>query len=750
MKRDILGVVTIGVVVIVFFARLFSPEPQLIVTPDFGRSDAWHFSFATKFALAQSLKREELPLWEPRMGMGLPLVAEGQVGALFLPNLVLFTVIQNPVVAYNATYVALFLIVGWGMYGWLRVIGCSRLASLFGAVTVVFSGQTIPRLPHHTLLESLSMTPLVLALGHVVLTKTSGIWISIFAIALSQQLFTGSPQPVLLALLMIGIYTIASRGSIGRLAIGILLGIGLAAIQIVPSAEMLRESTSPGGFSPDEASYYSFPLVHLKTLVSPFALGNPKLGTYPPFTAFDGSIFWENNLFIGWLPIVLLVFGLRKWSAATLLLSFLLMLGKHSPLYLLYSVWPLNLMRVPSRFAWVFLLVMVTAASWAMTRVTAGKTWVRMLAAMLIAVHGYQLMTTWWNYHAIKPARDWLTATPFMERIKDANGPIRTIGAEATHNAWFLTEGWRGNLDRYQFLTNALAPNSNLYWDIRQTDVYAGRFLKRPSLVESLLGSEIKLSESVATISAQGKRLLDMYHAEVIVSSLPLDMETPLAAWAATTSAGIPITAYRNPDALPRAYLTTQTVVAPTLTKAAEALAHPSFIPGNSVLVHDESRTLQRDIKPRRKDLFDSHSSPPQAAGYSGKVRDESHRINEKGGGSVAITNERPSRVVMRANVTAETAILVFGDTYYPGWQATVDGQPAEIFPVNIKERGIRLTKGAHTIVWEYHPKSVQLGAWISLLSAALIVGYLVWHAGIRTHRAVPAPSPHFSHSRDR
>ena len=141
MKRDILALFTIASLIIIFFFRLFWPEPSLIVTPDFGRSDAWHFSFATKLALSESLKRGQLPLWEPRLGGGFPLFAEGQVGALFLPNFILFKIISNPVVAYNATYIALFLILGWGMYAWLRVIGCSRIASLFGAITIVFSGQ---------------------------------------------------------------------------------------------------------------------------------------------------------------------------------------------------------------------------------------------------------------------------------------------------------------------------------------------------------------------------------------------------------------------------------------------------------------------------------------------------------------------------------------------------------------------------------------------------------------------------------
>lgn len=698
MKRDILALSAIASLVIIFFFRLFWPEPRLIVTPDFGRSDAWHFSFATKLALSESLKRGQLPLWEPRLGGGFPLFAEGQVGALFLPNLILLKTIHDPIIAYNATYVVLFLILGWGMYAWLRVIGCSRIASLFGAITIVFSGQTIPRLPHHTLLESLSMTPLVLALAHQVLTKKHLFWISLFAFALSQQLFTGSPQPVLLTLLMVGIYAVFTRGSLARLTLGVALGVGLAAIQLLPSAEMLRESASPGGFSPEEASYYSFPLVHLKTLVSPFILGNPKFGTYPPFTTFDGSIFWENNVFIGWLPVALFFLGLRKsrltiFFGVTILASFLLMLGQHSPLYLLYSVWPLNLFRVPSRFAWIFVITLIGLASTRLSKLSPRVT------ILLIAVQTVWLMTTWWDYHAIQPANQWLTPTPFINTLQVSQGSIRTMGSERIHNSYFLKNGWDGNLDQFQFLRNILAPNSNLYWNIRQTDVYAGRFLKRPSLVESLLGSEIKFSDAVATISAQGKRLLDLYHAATIVSALPLDLKEPLPTIQSTTNSALTITAYQNPEALPRAYLASQTIVATTLTKAAEALATPTFTPGKTVLVHDEA--------------------------YS---------ISEEGDtGSVEITNEIPTRVTMHADVTAKKAILVFGDTYYPDWQTIVDGKPITIFPVNIKERGVILSEGSHVVIWQYQPSSFTLGLWISgffllAIGAVCLVGHEAFH----------------------
>ena len=183
---DILALAAIAIVIGIFSSVFLAGTP-ITRHSDFGRSDAWHFSFATKFALAESLERGQLPLWEPAHGDGVPAVCRRAVGALFLPNLLLMSLPGltglNPVIAYNATYVLLFLTLGWGMYAWLRVIGCSRLRAYLVPLRS-FSGQTIPRLPHHTLLQSLSMTPLILALAHRVLSGKNAVWISLFALAL--------------------------------------------------------------------------------------------------------------------------------------------------------------------------------------------------------------------------------------------------------------------------------------------------------------------------------------------------------------------------------------------------------------------------------------------------------------------------------------------------------------------------------------------------------------------------------------
>lgn len=67
--------------------------------------------------------------------------------------------------------------------------------------------------------------------------------------------------------------------------------------------------------------------------------------------------------------------------------------------------------------------------------------------------------------------------------------------------------------------------------------------------------------------------------------------------------------------------------------------------------------------------------------------------------------------------------VAVLADAWYPGWDATVDGVPAESFPVEGLFRGVRIGEGAHEIAFDYNPVSPKLGLGLSAL-AALVMAY--------------------------
>lgn len=83
-----------------------------------------------------------------------------------------------------------------------------------------------------------------------------------------------------------------------------------------------------------------------------------------------------------------------------------------------------------------------------------------------------------------------------------------------------------------------------------------------------------------------------------------------------------------------------------------------------------------------------------------------------------------PEKVVVRAAL-AEPGYLVLSDTYYPGWEAWVDGQPAAILRADLLFRAVALEAGEHVVEFRYRPASLRWGAGISLAALAVLVAGL-------------------------
>lgn len=708
---DRIGILSLFLLVGVFFARLFYPSPQLIVTPDYGRSDAWHFSFVTKYALSQALQSRSLPLWRNDIGQGFPLLAEGQTGTFFLPNLVLFGLLP-PVTAYNLALAVAVLTLGLGLYWWCRVVRLSPLAGWLTAVTVMFSGLTITQLPHITLLQAMSMLPITAALSALVVTRKPFPWVGLLAVSLAQQIYAGFPQAVFLTLVISGVsvlwHTLPKKDwrALGYWFVAIMLGIGGGAMQLLPSWEFLQESPNPSGFSPEAATMYSMPLKHIVSFISPFFFGNPAVGSYPPFYAFDGSIFWENTAYIGLIPLFLLGLSLFRVRASTsivfwwliIIVSLMLAGGKYAPTYIVFSIWPLNLFRVPSRFLW---LVIIGVSFIAAHTLDHFRRHIRtplshIFIYILMALHSGQLMYTWWSYHLIEPAATWMTAPDITNHV--GSGRVLTIGEGSIYNDVVTTTGW-SKPEAFSLLKSGLSPNSNMLWGVNQYHVYAGRYLHRPAIGSGLLDETLTTDEKHATLSAL--RLANMYGIGNIISFLPLTAPSTLREVYHRQSPELAITLYANEEAHPRAYTVHSATAAATLTEAITILRDPGFVAGKSVML--ERHEVQAD-----NTLLPFIGKSPDV--LSGTQADH-----------IAWQKDTHQRIDLSVTM-ATPGLLVLADTHYPGWIATVDGKETPIFAANLSQRAIIVPQGTHDVSFIYQPTTLRWGSVISVASAIITV----------------------------
>ena len=96
----------------------------------------------------------------------------------------------------------------------------------------------------------------------------------------------------------------------------------------------------------------------------------------------------------------------------------------------------------------------------------------------------------------------------------------------------------------------------------------------------------------------------------------------------------------------------------------------------------------------------------------------------------VTITAYEPNRLTYDVN-SGKGGVLVFSEIYYPGWTATIDGEPAELGRVDYVLRAMNVKPGRHEVVLSFFPKSVNTTetvayvAYGALLLILLGAGYL-------------------------
>ena len=101
------------------------------------------------------------------------------------------------------------------------------------------------------------------------------------------------------------------------------------------------------------------------------------------------------------------------------------------------------------------------------------------------------------------------------------------------------------------------------------------------------------------------------------------------------------------------------------------------------------------------------------------------------------LVSRNSNRVVIDATLGCR-GMVIDGDTFSPGWEATVDGKVATIHEAYTVIRGVVVDAGSHRIEMRYRPKSVFYGAIMTSAGLLGALGLWVWA------RRRPAPQEGF------
>jgi len=275
-----------------------------------------------KVLAAEMMKQGILPLWNPYILCGTPLLADG-ITDPFSPFSVFFFILPAGW-ATAMSYFTHLLVAALGMYLLLRAFSVGRFGALVGALAYGLNGTFVVWLELRILTGTFCWMPLVfLAMKRYADSGRLSYagWVSVL---LAFQFLSGSPQFSLYLLILTaayGLYVFFSPGgreapgpSFGRprtsvavvAGLVVLLGIGLAGVQLLPTAELALQSqrATPrytGG-------NYLHPLA-LLTFVFPELFGHPVEGNYVGAYFFGRSFLAMHGGYVGVLPLILAVVG---------------------------------------------------------------------------------------------------------------------------------------------------------------------------------------------------------------------------------------------------------------------------------------------------------------------------------------------------------------------------------------------------------------------------------------------------------
>ena len=536
----------------------------------------------------------------------------------------------------------------------------------------------------------------------------------------------------------------------------LVVGVALAAVQLFPMAELALRSTRQAAPSYEFAARFSWPPGHLLTLLVPNFFGEPTHTGYWGDTIYDEFIFY-----VGVLPLLLALLGLRLRHRLTLFLivlglgALLLAFGQYGSLHpLFYRFVPLfRLARAPARAGFLFTLAAAALAGLTVTALQSSsrEERARLLeplrsplvltvagGALALVVAGFVAFA--WGREANPAAgRLWhqanqvalfllffLLAAGLLAAWRDASRPRAGL--------WLLALGLVA-LDLWTFgggVIETTDVQENAYWRIvaqAVTDPRSARVLpwglsdfeQNGGMgfgLRSLFGYDPlilqRYEEFITSRPDPRAQTYDLLNAGYLVTTAPQEFpDEPDAPRLLLEQHGVYV--YERPGALPRAWVVPQIEVVDDATMLAR-IHEPDFDPRTTALVDSALECEGTAVTPAPSGF----GLRPRPNGF-----DPAQPKVHGGGGEVEIVRYEGNCI--EAQVRGGGGLLIFSEVDYPGWRATVDGDPTHLVRADYVLRALCVPAGEHRVMLVYDPPLLKAGLAVTGLALLSIVGVAVW-----------------------
>ncbi|MBI5931381.1 MAG: YfhO family protein [Chloroflexi bacterium] len=728
----------------------------------FGRALFWglpslQFYPWRQFAFDE-IREGRIPFWNPYVGGGAPLIANYQ-SAIFYPPNWLHLFLSN----YYAMGLIAILHVFWaglGMWLFTGHLGFAPLGRGVSVLSFALGNYCIARFGSFPTTDAAAWIPWMFWITLRILEQRRLRDIGLMGMITGMQLLAGHAQTTWYGLVALGLFALwytrwPARPTAPKLrflalllcGIALVLGLGVAAIQLVLTQELLSQSQRSGGVDYKVLTNLSYAPARIFTMFTPRFFGTPADGSY--LTKGRG-VYFEDTAYIGFLPLISAIAAMIGWFQRRKLLKhhpifrsvpfwsllslagLLLATGRFGPFYpFLYNHVPtFDNFREPVRWLiWpafgLSILAGIGAHGWG--RSPRVIFWTRLSAAAGGGIVVVSLLSALFLQTADSEALQVLVRAMVALGVVIFISAILTLTQPPTGLASSSLARWQiavlifiaGDLiwsalglnptvsrDFYQRDFSISKPIGRLYWfedyekkvkfddyfDLDDYRVATRRWLSaRTSLLPNL-----NMLDDIAIFNNFDPLEPDAHvrYIELIEDAGPNSGKLLWAAGVGQTYG----------ETQPRGWQGEGTEFITPLEPSTVWMV-PNAIPVANQ-TEATQQLLNRDWSPDQTVIIEAADFEP--------ITDASFTEAE-----VEVLSERPNE--RRYRVTSDGAgYLVLASTWYPGWEVEIDGQEATLYQANLTFQAIEIPAGGADVTLRYRPNGFGAGVLVTFIAVLL------------------------------
>lgn len=696
-------------------------------------SDVFSQFFIWKHLAADIFHSGQLPLLNQFSFSGNPLLATYHTSILFPASILVYLL---PRFAGWNLYIALSTIVaGLSMSFYLRHVLKNLPAAIAGGVVFALSGPMTTWFEFGTAVWGMALFPLCLYLIDKINTAPRQIYYLTLACLTATVSLSGNVQILTYFSVLISAYVLYTFWPIknlirrSKLLILVLLaGMGLSAIQLLPTADMYQTSIRAGEQYAKSFNYGLSSWDQIIRLWSADFYGNPVTSNHRgPFS------YHEYTGFLGTLAVCLILAFLTRakkyplgiFFAFVFLVSLLLAFVHPLSQYIFSLPLPLFTYSSASRLFFIVALTGAILTAFSLRELLVDRRFSRNIffsSTFLVLISGIFLIFTPAEFQLISLRNSaipvcLLLVIAFTCLLNFRRGLIAIyiiialvfdlgryfrkynpfVPARLVFPATQTTDFLQKNAQGFRIINEsdeAMPPNTWAYYGISSAEGYDPLYsldYNRLLNVVNLQGYFNSPSRYLDLTNAN-PLFLDILNVKYLVAQTPEKSVYPLvrtlikAGWTQVFSEGS-THLYENPRVLPRAFFVSHSLEAYTEAEIARHLEDPEFNPRTTAII------------PANLSL-----SPLATLPSVNRVIVTTSKITVDTDGS-------------------DSGLLVLSQSFDQGWKASLDGQSVSLLRANGGLMAVQIPPGTHTLRVGYLPDSVVYGAIISALSLTGLMG---------------------------